>query len=86
MLKLVSIFTVVFLAEFGAIVYMTKAGDSPKDPGDVKITPEMIEAGVRILAGYEPGWVKGSDIVGEIYRSMKAAGSNCYHEQNQEHR
>ena len=54
--------------------------------GDIEVTPEMIAAGANVLAGYEPGWVKPSEILPEIYRVMAAAGLACAQKQNQQSR
>ena len=59
---------------------MTKATDSPKGTGDVEITPEMIEAGVRVYEEWEAENVFQDDfatpvdckrkLVGTIFRNM----------------
>ena len=45
--------------------------DSPKDAGDVEITPEMIEAGVSELVLYEQGVDNGYDVVVRIFLAMQ---------------
>jgi hypothetical protein len=47
------------------------AGQASAD--ETEITPAMIEAGVRELASYEPGWDCGSDVVRDIYMAMEKA-------------
>ena len=54
---------------------MTKAPDSLKDAGDVKITPEMIEAGMGELLGfYSDDIIDSAEIVvADVYRAMVLA-------------
>lgn len=40
---------------------------------EIKVTPEMIDAGLSELVLYEPGWDVGSDVVREIYEAMEKA-------------
>jgi hypothetical protein len=40
---------------------------------EIEVTSEMIEAGLGILAGYEPGWDSGREYVADIYRAMVLA-------------
>ena len=49
---------------------------------EIEITPEMVKAGIGVLNGYEPGWVKPSDMVKEIYEVMTKAGSTHFPAQN----
>lgn len=61
-----------------AIVYMTKAPDSPKGTGGVEITPEMIEAGVSVLADDWGviGAHAASDLAEMVFRAMMAAAAD----------
>jgi len=40
---------------------------------DVVLTPEMIEAGVMVLLGYDPAFSNENDIVVEIFMTMLRA-------------
>ena len=37
---------------------------------DIEITPEMIEAGVLVLLGYDPDFSNEEDIAVEIFKTM----------------
>ncbi len=43
-----------------------------------EVTPEMVEAGVLALLGYDPGW-NDAETAERVYRAMAAAGarSSC---------
>lgn len=40
---------------------------------EIKVTPEMIEAGVEILMRFEWGWSDPSAYASDIYRTMASA-------------
>ena len=44
--------------------------DSPKDPGDVEITPEMMKAGGRLVDGYDGDVDNAEEVAATVYREM----------------
>ena len=51
--------------------------DSLKDTGDVEITPEMVEAGVKVFASFDDRFDGEDETVELIFREMfRAYGSS----------
>jgi hypothetical protein len=46
--------------------------DKGEKPDEIEITPEMVEAGAAALSRYRYERGNETDVVGEIYRAMKA--------------
>lgn len=47
-----------------------QAGDEKKEGATIEVTPEMVEAGLEVLAAYDPAWSNGNVIVADVFRSM----------------
>jgi hypothetical protein len=57
----------------GRMVRIANATTEPEEHGDIKITPEMIEAGCRAIAGYNYNFDLEEEIVERIFRAMITA-------------
>ncbi len=58
--------------ETQGVAEMAQSENRPADE-DIKVTPEMIEAGVEILMRFEWGWSDPSAYAADIYRTMASA-------------
>ncbi len=52
------------------------AGGNPDN--EIEVTPEMIEAGIRELFGFDPEWESGAEVVERIYAAMGRVGGNRF--------
>ena len=54
-----------------SIKHLPRGSDTTKNGDEIEITPEMIEAGGRVLAYHDPANDERDDTVVEIYRIME---------------
>ena len=56
----------------------TVSDPKPTDCDDVKITPEMIEAGEDALLEHGTDWCDSAEVVADVYSAMAKAGNFAY--------